>query len=70
MSAGSPGGFRLQVPQHSFDRLQRRPRIVGNLLGEDARVWQVGPILQAPVAQPEQVQPDFVAGQDLVERVA
>ena len=56
----------LQVAEDVLDLRQRGPQVVGDLLGEDVWLGEAGGILQALIAEPEQVQADRVAGDDLV----
>src|SRR2546427_2724932 len=56
----------LQICQDTLDLAQRVPQILGDLLGQDVGIGEVGGVLETLVAQPEQVEAELVARQDLL----
>ena len=58
-------GRLLQVGQDALDLLQGGAEVVRDLLSEDVGLGQARGVLQALVPEPEQVEADLVAGDDL-----
>src|SRR5436190_15074231 len=56
----------LQIRQNTLDLPKRVPQVLGDLLGQDMRIGEIRGVLEALVAQPEQVEAELVARQDLV----
>jgi hypothetical protein len=54
--------FFAQLPGNAFKLLQRGFQVFDDFGGDDIRRGQVGGIFQGLVAQPEDVEIDFVAG--------
>src|SRR5438445_1153681 len=57
---------RLQVRQNTLDLPQRVPQVLRDLLGQDMGIREVGRVLETLVTQPEQVEAELVARQDLL----
>ena len=65
----APLGALLQVGQNLLHLAEGGTQVVGDLAREHVGLGQVGGILQALVAQPDEVQAHLVAADDLVIRI-